>query len=233
MSTSGTFSFSPTLGSYFLSSFSRIGVKRTEITPQHLEDAAMESNFMQQAWLNDGLTLWSVDLQTVTLVTGQSVYSVPVNTVMVLDLYIDPQEPNSSTPRNRLILPFSRTDFASIANPKEEGFPTSFWFDRLITNPTITLWPVPDGNNTYTMYYYRYRNIQDAVPAQGGQPEIPYLWGDAYVAGLAHRLARSYAPALEAQRKADYDIAYGLAAKQGVENVSLYINPGLSGYFRN
>lgn len=226
MASSGTYTFSPTLGSLFLSAFSRIQVKRTELTPQHIEDARNEANFLQQAWLNDGLTLWTVDLQTVPLVAGTATYSVPASTVMVLDLYI-----SINGGSNRLIFPFSRTDYASLSNPTEAGFPTSFWFDRIIA-PTLTLWPAPDGNATYVMYYYRYRVVQDAATANGGQPEIPYLFQDAYVAGLAHRLARSYAPALEAIRKADYTEAYALAAKQGTENVQMFITPGLAGYFR-
>jgi len=224
--TSNTYNYNPILGSLFLTAFSRIQVKRTELSPQHIEDAKNEANLLQQSWLNDGLTLWTVDLQTVPLVAGTATYNVPTNTVMVLDLYI-----SINGGSNRLILPFSRTDFASLANPTQTGFPTSFWFDRVVT-PTLTLWPVPDGNATYVMNYYRYRIMQDAVAANGGQPEIPYLWGDAYVAALAHRLSRSYAPALEAIRKADATEAYALASKQGTENVPLYLSCGLSGYYR-
>jgi hypothetical protein len=225
MTTSGTYIFNPDLGSIFLEAFSRIQVKRTELTPQHLQDAKFAANYMQIAWSNDGVTLWTVDLQTVPLVQGTPTYSVPSNTVMVLDLYIN----NGSS--NRLITPLSRTDYASLAEPLQQGFPTSFWFDRLIA-PTLTLWPVPDGSATYTMSYYRYRQIQDANPQQGGNAEIPWLWLDAFAAGMAHRLARHYNPALEDRRKVDYTEAYALAAKQGVENVPLYFSPGLSSYYR-
>src|SRR5262249_8801628 len=147
-------------------------------------------------------------------------------TVMILDLYIVISNNN-----NRLITPFSRTDYASLANPQEQGVPTSFWFDRLATNPTVTFWPVPDGNETSAVYY-RYRQMQDANVRQGGNAEIPYLWLDAYVADLAHRLSRIYAPDKEQLRKQDRDVAYALAAKQGVENTPLFISCGLSGYYR-
>lgn len=225
MSNSNTYSFNPPIGDLILEAFSRCGVKRTEITPQHIQDAKLAANYIQIAWSNDGLTLWTVDLQTIPLVQGTATYPVPSNTVMILDLYIVINNGN-----NRLILPFSRTDYASLANPQQQGVPTSFWFDRLVS-PTITFWPVPDGNET-SAQYYRYRQIQDADPRQGGNVEIPYLWLDAFAAGLAHRLARAYAPALEAARKVDYQEAYALAAKQNVENVALYIQPGLAGYFR-
>lgn len=225
MSTSGTYAFNPTLGDVFLEAFSRCKVRRTEITPQHIADARAAANYLQAAWANDGLTLWTVDKQTITFTQGTATYDVPVNTVMVLDLYIVIQTGN-----NRLITPFSRTDYASLANPAQQGVPTSFWFDR-IASPTLTFWPVPDGNEIGAEYY-RYRQIQDAESRQGGQAEIPYLWLDAFAAGLAHRLSRSYAPDLEPMRKADYVDAYALAAKQGTENVPMYISAGLSGYYR-
>lgn len=226
MTTSGTYSFAPDLGTIFLEAFSRIQVKRTELTPQHIQDARMSANYLQIAWENDGLLLWTVDLQTVPLVQGTATYTVPANTVMILDLYIN----NGSS--DRLITPFSRTDYASLAEKGQQGFPTSFWFDRLV-NPTVTLWPVPDGSATYTMNYYRYRQIQDANQQQGLTPEIQFLWQDAFAAGLAHRLSRHYAPALEDKRKVDYQEAYALAAKQGTENVPLHVQPGLAGYYRS
>ena len=88
MTTSGTYSFSPALGSMALNAFARCGVRRTEITPQHMEDAYLESNYLQQRFQNDGLTLWTVDLQTIPLIQGTATYDVPVTTVQILDLYI-------------------------------------------------------------------------------------------------------------------------------------------------
>lgn len=226
MAISGTFNFNPVIGDIILEAFSRCGVKRTEITPQHIQDAKLAANFIQITWSNDGLTLWTVDQQTITLAQGTATYAVPADTVMILDLYIVLGDNN-----NRLILPFSRTDFASLANPNTQGVPTSFWFNRIIA-PTVTFWPVPDGNQV-SATYFRYRQMQDADPRQGGNAEIPYLWLDAFSAGLAHRLSRAYAPALEAQRKMDYQEAYALASKQNTENVALYISPGLAGYYRS
>lgn len=225
MATSGTFTFNPVIGSMAVSAFSRCGIRRTELLPQHMEDAYLETNYMQTAWANAGVTLWTVDQQTIPLIQGTATYNVPADTVMILDLYIV-----ISTGNNRLILPFSRTDYASLANPNQQGVPTSFWFDR-IAAPTITFWPVPDGNEV-SATYWRYRQIQDANIRQGGNAEIPYLFLDAFVAGLAHRLSRIYAPALEQQREIDSDKAFALASKQNVENVPMYITPGLSNYFR-
>lgn len=190
-----------------------------------MEDAWLEANLLQADWAADGITWWTVDLVTQVLTQGTSTYDVPANVITVLDLYIS----NGSS--NRLIFPFSRTDYASLATPTQQGFPTTFWFDRALA-PQIVLWPVPDDNATYTMSYYVYRQTQDATIRQGGNAAIPYFWLNAYIADLAHRLSRIYAPALEGARKMDRDEAYAKACKQ-VEPSAMYISPGLSGYFRS
>ena len=189
-----------------------------------MENAWLESNFLQADWSGFGITWWTVELVAQPLTVGVSTYTVPLNVVSVLDLYIN----NGSS--NRLIFPFSRTDFASLATPNQQGFPTTFWWDRVIPS-TITLWPVPDNNATYTMSYYAYTQINDATIRQGGNAQIPYWYLDAYTADLAHRLSRHHAPALEAIRKQDKIEALANANKQ-VESSNMYITPGLSGYFR-
>ena len=225
MSTSGTYSFNPPIGQLTLNAFSRCGIKRTEVLAEHMENAWIESNLLQADWSADGITWWTVELVTQPLTQGTSTYPVASNIISVLDVYIN----NGSS--NRLIFPFSRTDYASLAEPNEQGFPTVFWYDRALA-PTLTLWPVPDNNATYTMYYYAYTQQQDAVLRQGGNAAIPYWWLDAYVADLAYRLSRHHAPALEQVRKVDRETAYAKACKQ-VEPSAMFVTPGLSSYFRS
>lgn len=221
---SNAYTFNPPIGSLALNAFSRCGIKRTEVTPQHMEDSYMETNLLQADWAADGIIWWTVELINQPLTQGVATYSIPANVVSVLDIYI-----NNGT-SNRLITNFSRTDYASLANPNQQGFPTVAWFDRQLS-PSLTLWPSPDNSATYTMSYYAYTQIQDAVTKQGGNAAIPYWWLNAFVADLAHRLSRHYAPALEAARKVDRQEAYNTACKQ-VEPSAIGITPGLQNYFR-
>lgn len=228
--TSGTYNFAPALSEVVLNAYARIGVRRTEIQQTHLADAKMEANLLLAKIADQQPNLWSVDLLTLPLLQGASTYTVPAETVMILDAYIRYGSPST----DRSIYPISRSEYATYPEKSLQAFPTVFWFDRLIS-PTITIWPVPDGNGPYTLFYYRVRQIQDADYSDGTNAlniEIPYLWLDAFTSGLAARLARIYAPQLEGQRKMDADEAWGLAAKQDVENVTLMMNPGLSSYFR-
>jgi hypothetical protein len=177
-------------------------------------------------WSNQGVNLWAVDLITVPLVEGQTTYAVDGNTIMVLDAYT-----TTSSGIDRVIMPISRTEYASYPNKTQQGFPTSYWFDRLVS-PTITLWPVPDGSSATTLKYYRVRQIQDANLQNGENVEIPYRWLEALADGLAYRLARIWPPQMAVPLKAQADESYQIAATQDVETVPTYIAPMLGGYFR-
>lgn len=228
MAVSGTSSYNPPIGTLALTAFSRCGVRRTSIVAEHMQTAYEECNLLQSGWGADGITWWTVGKQDVTLTAGVGTYTVLPNVVSVLDVYVSPD--NGTNGQNRLLSPFSRTDYASLSNPSQQDWPTSFWWDRIIPS-TLTLWPVPDTNTTYLMTYYYYAQIQDAEIRQGGNAQVPFFWLDAYVADLAHRLSRHYAPALEQIRESDKDKAYARACKQ-VETAPMYISPGLSGYYR-
>ena len=226
--TSGTYNFAPSLGEVVLTAFSRIGIRRTEILETHLQDAKQEANLLLAKMSNLQPNLWTVDQQALPLLQGVATYTVPAETVMILDAFVRYGSDNAI---DRTIYPISRSVYSTYPNKFIQAFPTVFWFDRLIS-PTITIWQVPDANGPYTLFYYRVRQIQDADYANALDIEIPYLWFDAFVAGLAYRLARIYAPQLEQIRKTDADEAWSEAATQNVENVDLYISPGLAFYFR-
>jgi hypothetical protein len=230
MATSGTYTYNPSLGELTLFAYNLAGIRNTALVQEHMEAARMASNLMLANWSNKGVNLWAVDLVTVPLVAGQSTYNVDGNTVMMLDAYMVIDDGNAD-PIDRIILPISRTEYASYPNKEQQGFTTVFWFDRLIA-PTVTLWPVPDGNSAQFLKYYRVRRIQDSN-LQGGQTvEVPYLWLDAFAYGLASRLAQIWNPPLIQMLKPLADEAYQVAADQNVETAATYISPMISGYFR-
>lgn len=226
MGTSGTTSFSLSSASISVAAYSRIGIRRTELLAEHMQDAYTESNLMLSKFANLPVNLWTVELVQVPLIQGTATYSVDASTLNVLDAYISF---NSAPLSNRLIFPISRTEYASYSNPTAQGTPSVFWYDKLI-NPSITVWLVPDQTSAYTLNYYRTRQIQDSNLTGGQSPEVPYRWLDCMVAELSHRLARIWKPELEAQRKIDAKEAWDIASTEDVEDVGLTVAPMLSNY---
>jgi hypothetical protein len=230
MATSGTYTFAPSLGELTLYAYNLIGLRNTSLLQEHMQAARMASNMLLSNWSNRGVNLWAVDLVTTPLTQGQATYNVDANTVVILDAYMTIDNGNGA-PIDRIILPVSRTEYASYPNKEQQGFTTTFWFDRLLS-PTVTLWPVPDGSSAQYLKYYRVRQLQDANLAGGTQVEIPYLWMEAFSYNLALRLALIWAPDKAQLLKPFADEAYQIAAEQNVETAQQYISPQISGYFR-
>ncbi len=226
--TSGTYDFAPSMGETLLYSYGLCGVRRTALTQSHFEDARMATNLLLSRWSAKGVNLWQVELASIALKQGCSMYPVPPNTIVMLDAYITLN--SGAAGIDRLILPISRTEYASYPNKQQQGFPTTFWFDRLLS-PTVTLWPVPDGTQS-CLKYYRLRQTQDSVLGNGLNVEVPIYFLEAYALGLGWRLALIWAPDRAPGLKALADEAYNDATNQNVETSNVYVSPQMSGYYR-
>jgi hypothetical protein len=226
MATSGTYTFNPGLGELTIYAYQLIGVRPTALLQEHMDSARLATNMMFTRWSNQGVNLWQVSLVTVPLVAGTATYSVDASTVVMLDAYIEYGTP----PIDRIILPISRTEYASYPNKTQQGFPTVFWFDRLLS-PTVTIWPTPDGTQT-SLKYSKVDRLQDANMNGTQEVDIPPIWLEAMAYGLAERLALIWAPEKVAIMKPMADESYQIAASQNIETAQQYISPQLSGYWR-
>lgn len=230
MTSSGTYDFAISNGEVVLAAYERLKIFAPSITQKHMATARRELNLLLAEAANKQVNLWKVDLVTTPLVNTISEYPVQPRTVMILDAWITQ---NTGTPSevDTYITPVSRTEYASFSSKVTPGRPTCYWFDRLIA-PVITLWPVPNQSG-FTLSYYRCTQMQDANLAGGETPDIPYLWLDWFIAGMAHRLSRPYSTLeVERLRKADAVEAWTVAATQNVENVPITIAPAISSYYR-
>lgn len=228
MTTSGTYTFNPSLGEVTLYAYQLIGIRPTSLLQEHFDAAKTATNMMFTRWSNQGVNLWEVKFVTVPLIAGTATYTVPSNAVVMLDAYVTVTTGTQSI--DRIILPVSRTEYMSYPNKAQAGFPTTFWFDRQLS-PTFTLWPVPDGSQTSLRYAYVSR-IQDSNLSGSQEMDIPPIWLEAMVYGLAYRLSQVWAPDKVVILKPMSDEAYAIAAAQNVETAQQYISPQISGYFR-
>lgn len=225
--TTGTFAFAPPLSDLIIAAYGRIQIRRAALTVDHLQDAAMASNLLQVEWAAHQVNLWTVDLQTIPLVQGVSVYDVDASTIMVMAAYIETTQ--GSVPTDRIIISVDRDTYASFPDKTTEGEPTVYWYNAL-REPTITIWQPPDDNGPYTLKFYRARQIQDAALPNGLHPEVPYRFLEAYTAGLAAKLGELYAPDQLQRLVPMADRAFKAAADRDVEDAPLRIVPALSTY---
>jgi hypothetical protein len=224
--TSGSFNFFPSLGECTLNALSRIRIRGPMVLAEHLHQAWMEANLLQVQWSNKGPNLWKVVEQTFDTQVGLATYPLPSTNIMVLNVTIGTGDPPDES--ELTITPMTRQEYTMQPRKAQQSRPTSFWYDRTIAQ-TITFWPTP--NDVYHVHVWSYGQQYDAMHRGAMQLDIPYRWLDAACAGLAYRLATHYAQDLEAQRKAQADEAYGIAATQDTEDGSIYLLPMIQSYY--
>ena len=65
MTTSGTYTFNPSLGELTLYAYNLVGLRNTSLVQEHMQTARMATNLLLARWSNQGVNLWAVDLETV------------------------------------------------------------------------------------------------------------------------------------------------------------------------
>lgn len=227
MTSSATYSFDPAFSTVVQQAYARIGLRRAALTNEHLIDAGLEGNLLLTEWANKQPLLWTSEIVSATLVEGTATYTLDRQVVMLLDAYIETGSGTSI--QSRILGPLSTVEYDSLPNKATQAPPSTYYFKRLIT-PEITLYPVPDGNGPYTLKMRAVTQVQDATLPSGTTLNVPYRALDAFVAGLAYRLARVHRQELEAARKQDAIEAWETFSGNDTENVPFFIVPGLSGY---
>jgi len=95
--------------------------------------------------------------------------------------------------------------------------------------PSVTVWPIPDGSQTYTLAYVRLRRTQDAGNGVNVM-DIPFRFLPAMIAGLAYYLAIKLPPSPDVQMrlpllKEQYDEAWQLASDEDREKAAVRFVP--------
>ncbi len=234
MTSTNSYNFAPSAADLVLNAFGMIGVRRPEVTQQHLEDAYMAANLLMVDFTNRSPNRWTMETQSQVLSEQTASYDMTARTLAIAIAYIDTTSNGVTT--SRVLGPISATDYASIPNKSQEATPTSYWFN-LLSTPTITVWPVVplNSNVTYTLRMQTFRQIQDVQISSGSTLDTPYRFLDAFSTGLAARLGILYPPKEPGKVEmldAVFEKRFRLAAQTDQEKTPLYIRPQMSGYFR-
>lgn len=236
---SGTYNFFPALSDLTIEAYSRIQVRPTSLTTDHLVQARNSASYLLADWATKGggPNLWEIELISFPLTQGVINYPVPANVVSILDWYLRLPIGPSGNPTDIVVWPISRTEYADQPNKNSQAQPTTVWWNRAPAQggSSINLWPVPDQNGPYTLYAYAMTQMQDASMPNGATMDIPYRFLEAFAAGLAAKLAIKYPPPPPNNTQMMLQMAqdaWDQASQQDIEDVPLFISPGLSSYYR-
>jgi len=140
MSTSGTSSFNLDLNNIVEEAFERCGLELR--TGYDLKTARRSMNLLCMEWSNRGINLWTVEQQSIAMVTGQPIYPLPIDTVDILDAVI---RTNNGSTSNQIDINISRIaepTYMSIPNKLTTGRPIQMYVNRqsgMSNATTVTL----------------------------------------------------------------------------------------------
>lgn len=192
-----------------------------------LRTARRSMNLMLIEWQNRGINMWTIEEGTEALLSGTAEYTLPADTIDLIEHVIRTGSGNTQSDIN--ITRLSVSEYATITNKTTPGRPIQLWINRLAAAPTVTVWPVPD-NDTYTLQYWRLRRIEDA--GSGVETaDMTFRFYPALVAGLAYHIAMKVPelmPRLDMLKKV-YDEQFGMSASEDREKAPLRLVPRIRG----
>ena len=224
MAVSGTTAFNLDLTEIVEEAFERAGSEMR--TGYDLRTARRSLNLLFADWANRGINMWTFEQGTIPLVQGTATYNLPADTVDLMEQVIRTGAGSASTQADLTITRISVSTYATIPNKLQQARPIQVWIQRLQDIPTITVWPVPDGSQTYTFVYWRLRRIDDAGTGVNTM-DVPFRFLPCMVAGLAYYLALKVKGGTERLQilKQQYDEAWDLAATEDREKAAVRFVP--------
>jgi len=228
MTTSGTATFNMDFTEIAEEAWERAG--RELRSGYDLRTARRSMNLMTIEWQNRGINMWTIDNPTsINLVQGQSEYTLPADTIDLLEQQIRTNAANTSTQSDLTINRISVSTYSAIPNKLTQGRPIQIYVQRLQPAPKVLVWPVPDNNN-YQLNYWRMRRIEDA--GSGIQTaDISFRFLPCLVSGLAYHIAMKVPELVDRVQmlKAVYDEQFEMAASEDREKTPARFVPRIAG----
>jgi len=224
MTTSGTTAFNLDLTELVEEAFERCGAELR--SGYDLKTARRSLNLLFADWANRGINLWTVATGSIVLAQGTATYNLPSDTVDLLEHVIRTGNGSNNTQTDLTITRISVSTYASIPSKVAQARPIQVYINRQAPIPNITVWPVPDGSQTYTFVYWYLRRIQDAGTGSDTM-DVPFRFIPCMVAGLAYYLAMKLPNAMDRMQvlKAQYDEAWDLASTEDREKAAVRFVP--------
>ena len=224
MATSGTTAFNLDLSEYIEEAFERCGAELR--SGYDFRTARRSLNLLFADWANRGINMWTIEQGTQTLSQGTATYTLPADTVDLIEHVIRTGAGNASTQADLQITRISVSTYSSIPNKLQQARPIQVWINRQQPAPQFTVWPVPDGSQTYTFVYWRLRRIQDAGEGVNTM-DVPFRFINCLVAGLAYYLSMKLPGAIERMPvlKEQYDTAWEWASTEDREKAAIRFVP--------
>ena len=214
----------PDLPEIFEEAYERAGLEMR--SGYDLKTARRSLNLMTLEWQNRGLNLFTIDSGTLAVTAGTATYTMPADTIDLIEHQIRTGTGVNQT--DTALERISVSTYAQQTNKNTQGRPTQIYVQRLPTETSVTLWPVPDATTTYTILYFRLKGIDGLSSGIGSSiSSVPPRFVPALVSGLAYYIAmkKPEAAARVATLQQEYERQFNLAAGEDEERASVRFVP--------
>ena len=221
MATSNSFTFRLDVEQIISEAYERCGIDNQTTTGYQAVTARRSLNLLFSEWANRGINYWTVQNKTLSLVDGQTTYTLPVGTIDLIDVVI--RETSGASTIDTVLQRVSIADYNQLPNKSSEGKPSQYMLDKQYT-PVAYLWQVPDSSTAYSLVYWSINQLED-ITVSNQDADIPYRWSDCICAGLSSKLALKFAPEKFQLLDQVYERAFDFAASSDNDGVSLRVRP--------
>jgi len=206
--TSGTTTFSITRDDIIKGALRKIGVvAQGEVpTTDQVTEAAFALNTMVKAWEADGMPLWALRTTPITLVAGQTTYTIgnALTCDVVTDKPLKVIQAWNRDPVSNIDIPMriiTKQEYAMLGNKTTSGKPIQIYYEPQLDQGSLSLFPTPTTiDATGSVIYITYQRPFEDFNASTDVPDFPQEWYDAVVYGLAVRLAPEYGLPIDQRR---------------------------------
>jgi len=214
----------PDLPELFEEAFERAGLEMR--TGYDLKTARRSLNMITLEWQNRGVNLFTIDSGTIPLVAGTATYTMPSDTIDLIEHQL--RTGTGTQQIDTALMRMSVSTYAQQSSKNVLGRPTQVYIQRLATSVQVTVWPVPDSTQPYTLLYYRLKGIDGLASGIGGEvTNVPPRFVPALVSALAFHIAmkRPEAAARAIPLREEYEAQFQLAADEDRDRASSHFVP--------
>ena len=215
----------PDIPDLFEEAYARAGLELR--TGNDLRNARRSFNLLTMEWQNRGLNLWTIASGTLSLSSGTATYTMPTDTVDILEHQIRTGTGTSQVDTN--LTRISVSTYAQQSAKNTQGKPTQIFVQRLAGSVTVTMWPVPDSADTYTLSFFRIVGIDGIDSGIDGTTTsfVPPRFAPCLVSGLAYYIAMKRPEVNDRVNalKQEYEFQFELAAGEDTESASARFVP--------
>ena len=189
-----------------------------------LRSARRSIELLSIEWGNRGLNLWTIETGSIDLASGVREYPLPDDTIDLIEHGLRYFNLDSGQPTDYALGRRSIDEYSIIPSKLHTGRPTSIYIKRLI-QPSVLLWPVPDRDDYYQLVFARLRRMASVGTGGTGQPELPFRFVPAMIAGVAFYMALKSTDPNAQQRvpllKSAYEEQFTLASDEDRDRASV------------